>query len=79
MIGVYNRDEKCLPRATNWVFKQSSLLFVFRGLISNHFLQTVFNLSRRKSENLTRNFGPEIRTFFQGNAVFDYGSEQRLS
>ena len=21
LIGFYNRDEKCLPRATNWVFK----------------------------------------------------------
>ena len=21
LIGFYNRDEKCLPRGTNWVFK----------------------------------------------------------
>ena len=28
LIGFYNRDEKCLLRGTNWVFKQSSLRFV---------------------------------------------------
>ena len=33
LIGFYNRDEKCLLRCTNWVFKQSSLHFVFKGLI----------------------------------------------
>ena len=32
LIGFYNRDEKCLLRGTNWVFKQSSLRFVFKGL-----------------------------------------------
>jgi hypothetical protein len=30
--GFYNRDEKCLQRGTNWVFKFSSLRFVFKGL-----------------------------------------------
>ena len=30
---VYNRDEKCLQRGTDWVFKQSGLRFVFKGLI----------------------------------------------
>ena len=34
LIGFYNRDEKCLPRGTNWVFNQSSLRFVFKGLNS---------------------------------------------
>ena len=29
LIGFYNRDEKCLLRGTNWVFKYSSLRFVF--------------------------------------------------
>ena len=29
LIGFYNRDEKCLLRGTTWVFKQSSLPFVF--------------------------------------------------
>jgi hypothetical protein len=33
LIGFYNRDEKCLLRGTNWVFKWSSLRFVFEGLI----------------------------------------------
>jgi hypothetical protein len=32
LIGFYNRDEKCLQRGTNWVFKKSSLRFVFIGL-----------------------------------------------
>ena len=33
LIGFYNRDEKCLLQGTNWVFKYSSLRFVFKGLI----------------------------------------------
>jgi hypothetical protein len=33
MIGFYNRDEKCLLHGTNWVFKYSSLRFVFKGFI----------------------------------------------
>ena len=32
LIGFYNRDEKCLLPGTNWVFKESSLRFVFKGL-----------------------------------------------
>ena len=32
LIGFYNRDEKCLQRGTDWVFKYSSLRFVFRWL-----------------------------------------------
>jgi hypothetical protein len=35
LIGFYNRDKKCLLRGTNWVFKYSSLRFVFKGLRSN--------------------------------------------
>jgi len=31
LIGFYNRDEKCLQRGTDWVFKQSGLRFVFKG------------------------------------------------
>jgi len=31
-IGFYNRDEKCLQRGTDWVFKYSSLCFVFKDL-----------------------------------------------
>jgi len=32
LIGFYNRDEKCLQRGKNWVFKKSNLRFVL-GLI----------------------------------------------
>jgi hypothetical protein len=32
LIGFYNRDEKCLQCGTDWVFKYSGLLFVFKGL-----------------------------------------------
>jgi len=35
MIGFYNRDEKSLLRGTDWVFKYSSLRFVFKGLKYN--------------------------------------------
>jgi len=35
MIGFHNREEKCLQRGTDWVFKQSSLRFVFTGLKVN--------------------------------------------
>jgi hypothetical protein len=33
LIGFYNRDEKCLQRGKDWVFKKSGLRFVFKGLI----------------------------------------------
>jgi len=33
LIGFHNRDEKCLLRGTNWVFKYSSLRFVFKGFL----------------------------------------------
>jgi hypothetical protein len=39
LIGFYNRDEKCLQRGTDWVFKQSGLRFVFKGL---KFLDSLF-------------------------------------
>ena len=32
LTGFYNRDENSLLRGTNWVFKQGSLRFVFKGL-----------------------------------------------
>ena len=34
-IGFYNRDEKCLQRGTDWVFKYSHLWLVFKGLSEN--------------------------------------------
>jgi hypothetical protein len=30
--GFYNRDENCLQRGTDWIFKQKCLRFVFKGL-----------------------------------------------
>ena len=33
LIGFYNRDEKCLQRGTDWVFKYISLRFGFKGLM----------------------------------------------
>ena len=42
LIGFYNRDEMCSLRGTNWVFKLSSLRFVFKGLIV---ASTVFRLT----------------------------------
>jgi hypothetical protein len=33
LIFFYNREEKCLQSGTDWVFKQSGLRFVFKGLI----------------------------------------------
>jgi len=35
LIGFYNRDEKCLQRGTDGVFKESGLRFVFKGLRHN--------------------------------------------
>jgi hypothetical protein len=32
LIGFYNRDETCLQRGTDWVFKYSCLRFVFKRL-----------------------------------------------
>jgi hypothetical protein len=37
----YNRDEKCLQRGTDWVFKYSSLRFVCKGLMLQHVEHTV--------------------------------------
>ena len=30
LIGLYNRDEKCLQRGTDWVFKYSGMRFFFK-------------------------------------------------
>jgi len=49
LIGFYNRDEKCLQRSTDWVFKYSSSRFVFKGLMGCHgihvLLHSVFHWS----------------------------------
>jgi len=31
LIGFYNRDEKCLQRGMDWVFKYSGMRFVFKA------------------------------------------------
>jgi hypothetical protein len=36
LFGFYNREEKCLQRGTDWAFKQSSLRFVFKGLVQSN-------------------------------------------
>jgi hypothetical protein len=42
LIGSYNRDEKCLQRGTNWVFKYNSMPFVFKGLIQHSVVRVEF-------------------------------------
>ena len=44
LIGFYNRDEKCLQRGTDWVFKYSGLRFVFKGLIAHNNMVSDFKL-----------------------------------
>ena len=34
LTGFCNQDEKCSQRGTDWVFKYSSMTFVFKGLAS---------------------------------------------
>ena len=46
LIGFYNREEKCLQRGTDWVFKLSSLLFVFKWLMILHLSKYNFNNTR---------------------------------
>ena len=37
LIGFYSRDEKCLQRGMDWVFKYlNSLCFVFKGIIQHN-------------------------------------------
>ena len=33
LTGFYNRDEKCLLRGTDWIFKDTSVCFGFKALI----------------------------------------------
>jgi hypothetical protein len=41
LIGFYNRDEKCLLRGKNGVFKYSSLRFVFKGFLMGSYADHV--------------------------------------
>ena len=49
LIGFYNRDEECLLRGKNWVFKESSLRFVFRSLIVHRVEQKGYQLISAKT------------------------------
>ena len=44
LISFYNRDEKCLQRGTDWVFKYSGLRFVFKRLVGTLFEIVLFIL-----------------------------------
>ena len=55
LIGFYNRDEKCLQRGTDWVFKYSGLPFVFKGLsnkIRNNIIKQKMNVTRSLLEDI---------------------------
>ena len=51
LIGFYNRDEKCLQRGTDWVFKQSGLSFVFKGL---KYILKSHNITQRCTNNTSK-------------------------
>jgi len=36
LVGFYNRDEKCLQRGTDWVFKYSGLSLEGKGLDTSY-------------------------------------------
>ena len=48
LIGFYNRDEKCLQRGTDWVFKYGGLRFVCKGLNIKCVLHLDFNNQTNK-------------------------------
>jgi len=48
LVGFYKRDEKCLLRGANWVFKQRSLCFVFKRLIWDSLLSCASFLGQKK-------------------------------
>jgi hypothetical protein len=47
LIGFYNRDEKCLQRGTDWVFKYSGLRFVSKWLNTRQALHVERNNEAR--------------------------------
>jgi len=56
LIGFYNRDEKCLQRGTDWVFKYRGMCLVFKRL--NHtFLETKITVNATNGENCAPMFG----------------------
>jgi len=62
LIGFCNRDEKCSQRGTDWVFKQSSQRFVFKGLMSGDSFSLHF--TRRSTSSILANTAacPETRS-----------------
>ena len=71
LIGFYNRDEKCLQRGTNWVFKYRSLRFVFKGLIFN--LITCITPGKLRKKNLWHEMNLLILRFIFSNGVMGPG------
>jgi len=53
LIGFYNRDEKCVLRGTDWVFKCSSLRFVFKRLNVTNLLKYFPVMPNKKIRNAT--------------------------
>jgi len=69
LTGFYNRDEKFLLRGTDWVFKRSSLRFVFKGLI---FLRTVAANIMKKYSKIIIHILLQITTFIKFCNKFNY-------
>ena len=44
LTSFYNRDEKCLLRGTDWVFKKDRYSFVLKGLMANSVIQICENV-----------------------------------
>jgi hypothetical protein len=44
LIAFYNQNEKRLQRGTDWVFKESGLRFIFKGLTPYNPLCTVLKV-----------------------------------
>ena len=68
LIGFCNRDEKCLQRGTDWVFKQSGLRFGFKGLKGRIKVEVIVSRTREK-----------FRPLKQYNCTFCYVSEIHTS
>ena len=61
LIGFYNRDEKCLLRGTDWVFKYSGLRLVCKGLTSTHRASCILGQAfRYSSQNVFYIFNQQI-------------------
>ena len=52
LIGFYNRDEKCLQRGTDWVFKYNGLDFVLNWLIVTSTFQAENKTAHQNGTNV---------------------------